>query len=98
MEGVLGWKKMINLLIMTQSNPPYRFLRSLDCPFKVLIQFNPTCSPKESYTNIKFVTQRKRNKENSNKKNLSGKKKNYVLNLPCKTTFHLNTKVRDNNL
>ena len=31
---VLGWKKMINHLIMTQSNPPYRFLRSLDCPFK----------------------------------------------------------------
>ena len=35
MEGVLGWKKMINHLIMTQSNPPYRFLRSLECPFKV---------------------------------------------------------------
>ena len=33
MEGVLGWKNMINHLIMTQSNPPYRFLRSLDCPF-----------------------------------------------------------------
>ena len=34
MEGVLGWKKMINHLSITQSNPPYRFLRSLDCPFK----------------------------------------------------------------
>ena len=28
---------MINHLIMTQSNPPYRFLRSLDCPFKFLV-------------------------------------------------------------
>ena len=35
MGGVLGWKKMINHLIMTQSKPPYRFLRSPDCPFKV---------------------------------------------------------------
>ena len=36
MEGVLRWKLIINHLVMTQSNSPYRFLRSLDCPFKHL--------------------------------------------------------------
>ena len=34
--GSFRMKKIINYLIMTQSNPPYRFLRSLDCPFKGL--------------------------------------------------------------